>query len=138
MAKNSTVTTVANGNDITDTWGNLVKTSAEAPFLDKKVHVQAYSSTTTFDLDNGSLQLVSLTGDVIVALSNQELYRPFFLIFKHDGTSRAITFFSTIKWSLNDVPTPSAANKYDSYMFIPISYSAPNWTYLGFIAGQEQ
>lgn len=137
MAKNTTITTVANGNDITDTWGNLVKTSSEASFLDKKVYPQAYAGTTTFDLDNGSIQLCNLAGDVTVAVSNQELGRPFSLIFLHDGTSRAFTWFTTIKWAGNEIPVSSLATKYDSFLFIPISYSAPNWTYLGFIIGQD-
>jgi hypothetical protein len=137
MAKNSTITTVANGADVLDTWGNLVKTSVEAVFADKKLYTQAYASPLNFDLDNGSLQIVTLTGSATITISNQEIGRAFTLIFLQDGTgSRTPTFFSTIKWPSNVVPDfTTAGNSYDSFTFLPIANDGGNWTYLGFIVG---
>jgi hypothetical protein len=138
MAKNSTVTNVDPGDDAVASWADLVKASTEAPFADKKVYTASYASSKTIDLDNGSCQLIELEGDITIGLTNQELGRAFVLIFKHDGTSRTINLFSTIKWAYGFVPTSSAATKYDIYMFIPIAYSDPNWTYLGFVVSQDQ
>ena len=139
MAKNSTVTNVDPGDDATASWADLVKASTEAAFADKKVYVETYASNKTIDLNNGSVQSIDLTGDITIALSNQELGRPFVLIFKHDEASRTINLFSTIKWAYNYVPISSQPNKYDVFMFIPIAYTAPStWTYLGFVVSQEQ
>jgi hypothetical protein len=141
MAKNSTVTNVDPGDDAVASWADLVKASAEAPFADKKVYTETYASSKTIDLDNGSIQNIDLTGDITVGLTNQELGRAFVLIFKHDGTSRTINLFSTIKWAYGYTPISSQPNKYDVFMFIPIAYTdtpSPAWTYLGFVVSQEQ
>lgn len=139
MAKNSTVTNVDDGDDLIGSWGDAVKASIEACFSDKKVYEETYASSKTIDLDNGSIQSIELEGDITVALTNQELGRPFVLILKHDGTSRTINLFSTIKWAYNYTPISSQPNKYDVFMFIPIAYTAPStWTYLGFVLSQEQ
>ncbi len=137
MAKDATVTDVTNGDDIVDTWGDAVRTDILNLFADKTVYDQAYAPSTTFDLNNGAIQKCELAGDITIAVSNQKLGRPFVLIVKHDGTSRTINWFSTINWAYSYTPTPSAANKYDVLLFIPIAYSDPNWTYLGFVVGQE-
>jgi hypothetical protein len=138
MALNSTVTNVDDGDDLVASWGDTVKSTVESLFLDKKVYTETYASSKTIDLDNGSIQSINLTGDITITLSNQELGRPFVLIFKHDSTSRTINLFSTIKWAYGYTPVSSQPNKYDVFMFIPITYADPNWTYLGFVIGQEQ
>lgn len=139
MAKNSTVTNVDPGDDATASWADLVKASTEAAFADKKVYPETYSSSKTIDLNNGSIQSIELNGDITVAVTNQELGRPFVLAFLHDEASRTINLFSTIRWAYNYVPIPSQPNKYDVFMFIPIAYTAPStWTYLGFVVAQEQ
>lgn len=138
MAKNSTVTNVDDGDDAVAAWPDAVKETVEALFADKKVYAQAYASSTTFNINNGSIQSCDLDGDITISLSNQEVGRAIVLILKHDESSRTINWFSTIRWAYNYTPIPSAANKYDVFLIIPISYAAPNWTYLGFVIGQEQ
>jgi hypothetical protein len=137
MAKQATVTNVDDGDDVVASWGDLVKADIEALFSDKTIYEQAYGATTTFDLDNGSVQLVELAGNPTLAISNALSGRPFYLIVKQDGTgNRTVTWFSTIYWSYNLIPTLSTgANKYDVFMFIPVSLSPAK--YLGFIVGQD-
>ena len=134
MAKNSTVTTVAAGNDALASWALAVKASVEAAFADKKMHTQAYGSPLTFDLDNGSIQYSALTGSPQLVISNDEIGRPFTLIFKQDATgSRAPTWFSGIKWAFNVTPAFSTnANAYDVFTFIPLTAGS---SYLGFAGG---
>lgn len=135
MAKIATITNVDNGDDVDASWGDLVKADIEALFDDKTLYSETYGATTTFDLDNGAMQIVTLTGSPVLAVSNELTGRPFYLFLKQDGTgNRSVTWFSTIYWAYNLVPTLSTgANKYDGFMFIPLG----SGKYLGFIMGQD-
>jgi hypothetical protein len=137
MAKIATVTNVDDGDDLVGAWGDLVKTDIEALFADKTIYTQAYAATTTFDLNNGAVQMVTLAGNPVLAISNALVGRPFYLIVKQGGAGNGtVTWFSTIYWSYGLTPTLSTgANKYDVFMFIPVDDDPA--TYLGFIVGQD-
>lgn len=131
-----TTTTVTGGADILDDWGNAVKADLDGIIADKTVTTATYASSKTFDLDDGAIQQVTLTGGITAAVTNQVLSRPFVLIFKQDGTGgRQITLFSNILWAYGMTPTSTpAANQYSAFMFIPVAESP--WQYLGFILGE--
>lgn len=137
MAKDSTITNVDNGDDLEGSWGDTVKASVEALFDDKTVYDQAYSATTEIDLNNGAFQKIDLAGNVAIDVVNQKLFRPFAILVKYDADGRTIDFFDTISWAYNYVPVSSANGKYDLFVFIPITFSTPNWTYIGLVAGQD-
>lgn len=134
--KTTTTTTVTAGNDITVTWGNAVKADLDSVISEKTVTATAYASSKTFDLDDGAIQQVTLTGGITAAVTNQVLNRPFVLIFKQDATGgRQITLFSNILWAYGMTPTSApAADQYSAFMFIPVADSP--WQYLGFILGE--
>lgn len=95
-------------------------------------------ATVTFNLDDvtkGNVRAVVLGGNRTLALSNVDVGQRFVLALGQDATgSRTVTWFSTIRWPANVVPTlTTTANKYDVFGFICIASN----TYLGFILGQN-
>lgn len=138
MAKDRTLTSPSGGDDIDASWGQSAYADVGSLFLDKTIVQASYGATTDFDLDDGAFQEVELAGNPVITVSNPILNRPFALSFLQDSTGTRIpTMFSTIIWAYDFTPTfKTAAGERDIFMFIPISYSAPNWTYLGFILGQ--
>lgn len=94
-----------------------------------------YGSTTTFNLSQSDLQIVTLLGNPTLALSNVTAGLPFTLILQQDGTgSRTITsWFSGLSWGALGTPTlTTTPGKKDIFTFL--CTSAGN--YLGFVAGQ--
>jgi len=107
--------------------------------LGKKVSgTETDGVTVTFDLSNktkGTIRTVTLEGNRTLAISNESTDQVFVIKLKQDGTgSRTVTWFSTIKWPGNVVPTlTTTAGKIDVFGFIVTS--ADN--YEGFIVGQN-
>lgn len=88
-------------------------------------------ATVTFDLDAANTHTVTLGGNRTLALSNVDVGQKFIIRLVQDGTgSRTVTWFSTIKWPGNLVPTLTetggktdvfgfictATNQYDGYV----------------------
>lgn len=102
----------------------------------KKLEVTATDgATVTFNLNNGSVQQVTLGGNRTLAVSNDVDFQVFITVIKQDGTgSRTVTWWSNIKWPDGVEPTLSTvANEVDVFGFIRISSTE----YLGFIIGQR-
>jgi hypothetical protein len=119
----------------------LTQTSpvANSPTLNNAITVEssANNSSTNFaiDLANGTLQVITLTGNWVPntgwpAAAAGQFFR---LIVKQDGTgSRTITWPSSVKWPSNTAPTITAtASKADIFDF---SSDGTNW--FGVTAGQ--
>jgi hypothetical protein len=98
-------------------------------------YVQTYASTTTFDLDNGNKQVVTLTGNPTLLLANVISGTAFVIKLKQDATgSRTVTWFDTIHWPSNTVPTlTTTASHWDVFGFIQTATDV----YDGFIVGQD-
>jgi len=99
------------------------------------LYTQSYGSTTTFDIDaNGALQIVTLTGSPMLAVTCTT-NRVFCLTLLQDGSgSHTVTWFSGIKWAGGSAPTlTTTLNKSDTFTFIRTGSGA----YLGFVAGQN-
>lgn len=93
------------------------------------------ASTITFNLTQGSKQIVTLGGNRILALSGTPLQGTFTLILKQDAVGgRSVTWFSGISWANGVVPQLTAtANKRDVFTFINLGSSS----YIGMIAAQN-
>lgn len=94
------------------------------------------SATATCDLDLGNIFFITMpAGNITIALSNAEVGQAFVIrILQDGGGSRTVTWFTTIKWPNNIVPTlTTTASKTDVFGFICTGTE----TYDGFIIGQN-
>ena len=134
MAINRTLTTVTAGTNATAVWANTVYTDLGNVYSDKTVYSATDGTTITFNLNNGSIQTVTLGGNRTLALSNDVDGRSFLIILKQDATgSRTVTWWSNILWAYSVTPVlTTTASKYDVFMFIRIGSN-----YLGFIIDQS-
>lgn len=97
--------------------------------------VSANTSTAyTIDLSNGSVQILTLTGNCTFTFPTATAGRSFILILKQDGTgSRTATWPAAVKWPAGTAPTiTSTASKSDKYIF---TADGTNW--IGSNAGQN-
>jgi hypothetical protein len=88
--------------------------------------VTANTSTAyTVDLANGSLQILTLTGNCTFTFPTPVAGKSFIMILKQDGTgSRTVTWPSSVKWPASTAPTiTSTASKADKYIFTAIDSS---------------
>lgn len=97
--------------------------------------VTANTSTAyTVDLANGSVQILTLTGNCTFTFPTATAGRSFIMILKQDGTgSRTVTWPAAVKWPSGTAPTiTSTASKSDKYIF---TADGTNW--IGSNAGQN-
>ena len=92
------------------------------------------STAYTIDLANGSVQILTLTGNCTFTFPTATAGRSFIMILKQDGTgSRTVTWPSAVKWPAGTAPTiTSTASKADKYVF---TADGTNW--IGSNAGQN-
>lgn len=88
----------------------------------------------TIDLANGTVQILTLTGNCTFTFPTATAGRSFILFLKQDGTgSRTATWPAAVKWPGGTAPTiTSTASKADKYVF---SADGTNW--VGSNAGQN-
>jgi len=97
--------------------------------------VTANTSTAyTIDLANGSLQILTLTGNCTFTFPTATAGRGFTLLLKQDATgSRTATWPAAVKWPASTAPTITAtASKMDKYVFV-----ADGTYWIGSNAGQN-
>lgn len=93
----------------------------------------ADAATVTFDLDEGTRQIVTLGGNRTLAVSNDSDHPVFTIIIGTGAGSFNPTWWSGIRWVGGAAPTvTTAASKYDVFSFILVSAGV----YLGFVVGQ--
>ena len=83
--------------------------------------VTANTSTAyTVDLANGSLQILTLTGNCTFTFPTATAGKGFTMLLKQDGTgSRTVTWPSSVKWPASTAPTiTSTASKGDKFVFV--------------------
>ncbi len=88
----------------------------------------------TIDLANGTVQILTLTGNCTFTFPTATAGRGFTLLLKQDGTgSRTATWPAAVKWPSSTAPTITAtASKMDKYVFVA---DGTNW--IGSNAGQN-
>ena len=141
LALNSGATDVewAAGGDVTLTGTQTLtnKTIEAGTFTNGYTEetVTANTSTAyTIDLANGSVQILTLTGNCTFTFPTATAGKSFILILKQDGTgSRTATWPAAVKWPSGTAPTITAtASKADKYVF---TADGTNW--IGSNAGQN-
>jgi hypothetical protein len=88
--------------------------------------VTANTSTAyTIDITNGTVQILTLTGNCTFTFPTPVAGKSFIMILKQDGTgSRTVTWPSSVKWPASTAPTiTSTASKADKYIFTAIDSS---------------
>jgi len=93
------------------------------------------STAYTISLANGSVQILTLTGNCTYTFPTPVAGQSFTLVQKQDATgSRTVTWPASVKWPASTAPTiTSTASKADKFVFTAIDSS--NW--LGSVAGQN-
>ena len=93
------------------------------------------STAITLDLTNGTVQIITLTGNCVYTFPTPVAGKSFTLIHLQDATgSRTVTWPSTVDWPSATAPTLTAtALKADKFVFTAIS--GTSW--LGSVAGQN-
>ena len=93
------------------------------------------TSTITLDLANGSVQIITLGGNITYTFPTPVAGKSLTLIQKQDGTgSRTVTWPASVKWPAGTAPTITAtASKADKFVFTAIDSSS----WLGSVAGQN-
>ena len=92
------------------------------------------ASAYTIDLSNGSLQILTLTGNCTFTFPTATSGKSFMLLLKQDATgSRTVTWPAAVKWPASTAPTiTSTASKADKYIF-----TADGTYWYGTTAGQN-
>ena len=92
------------------------------------------STAYTIDLANGTLQILTLTGNCTFTFPSAVVGKSFMLLLKQDGTgSRTVTWPASVKWPNSTAPTVTGtASRLDKYVF---TSDGTNW--YGSNAGQN-
>lgn len=78
------------------------------------------STAITLDLTNGTVQIITLTGNCTFTFPTATAGKGFTLLLKQDATgSRTVTWPASVKWPASTAPTiTSTASKGDKYVFV--------------------
>lgn len=130
----NTLTGVA-GTTATQTLTN--KTIEGGTFTNGYIEESVVANTSTaytIDLANGTLQILTLTGNCTFTFPSAVVGKSFMLLLKQDGTgSRTVTWPAAVKWPSSTAPTMTAtASRLDKYVF---TSDGTNW--YGSNAGQN-
>jgi hypothetical protein len=92
------------------------------------------STAITLDLANGTLQIITLTGNCVYTFPTATAGKSFTLFQKQDATgSRTVTWPASVKWPSSTTPTiTSTASKGDKFVF-----TADGTYWWGSVAGQN-
>lgn len=135
----STIQTTASTGNVTLTGAQTLtnKTIEAGTFTNGYTEETATANTGTaytIDLANGTVQILTLTGNCTFTFPATTAGRSFILLLKQDGTGgRTATWPATVKWPGGTAPTiTSTASKADKFIF---TADGTNW--LGSNAGQN-
>jgi hypothetical protein len=86
----------------------------------EEVNTANTSTAYTVDLANGSVQILTLTGNCTFTFPTATAGKGFTMLLKQDGTgSRTVTWPSSVKWPASTAPTiTSTASKGDKFVFV--------------------
>ena len=116
--------TAATGDVTTTGTQTLTNKTLENPTITngytEEVATANTSTAYTIDLANGSVQILTLTGNATLTFPANTAGKSFLLLLKQDGTgSRTVTWDSDVKWAGSTAPTITAtASKADIYSFV--------------------
>jgi hypothetical protein len=91
------------------------------------------STAITLALTNGTVQIITLTGNATITMPTATSGKSFILLLKQDATGSRTVTWSTVKWPGGTAPTiTSTASKQDIYSFFA---DGTNW--YGITVGQN-
>lgn len=91
------------------------------------------STAITLSLANGTVQIITLTGNATITMPTAVSGKSFIMFLKQDGTGSRTVTWSTVKWPGGTAPTiTSTASKQDIYSFFS---DGTNW--YGVTVGQN-
>ena len=91
------------------------------------------STAITLALTNGTVQIITLTGNATITMPTATSGKSFILMLKQDGTGSRTVTWSTVKWPSGTAPTiTSTASKQDIFSFFA---DGTNW--YGVTVGQN-
>ena len=91
------------------------------------------STAITLDLANGTVQIITLTGNATITMPTATSGKSFIMYLKQDGTGSRTVTWSTVKWPGGTTPTITAtASKQDIFSFFA---DGTNW--YGVTVGQN-
>lgn len=83
------------------------------------------STAITLDLTNGTVQIITLTGNATITMPTATSGKSFLLMLKQDGTGSRTVTWSTVKWAGGTAPTiTSTASRLDLLSFFA---DGTNW-----------
>lgn len=83
------------------------------------------STAITLDLANGTVQIITLTGNATITMPTATSGKSFLLMLKQDGTGSRTVTWSTVKWPAGTAPTiTSTASRQDMFSFFA---DGTNW-----------
>jgi hypothetical protein len=83
------------------------------------------TSTITLDLANGTVQIITLGGNVTITMPTATSGKSFVMLLKQDGTGSRTVTWSTVKWAGGTAPTiTSTASRQDILSFFA---DGTNW-----------
>jgi hypothetical protein len=83
------------------------------------------STAITLDLANGTVQIITLTGNATITMPTATSGKSFILMLKQDGTGSRTVTWSTVKWAGGTAPTiTSTASRQDILSFFA---DGTNW-----------
>jgi len=91
------------------------------------------STAITLDLANGTVQIITLTGNATVTMPTATAGKSFILLLKQDATGSRTVTWSTVKWAGGTAPTiTGTASRQDIFSFFA---DGTNW--YGTVVGQN-
>jgi hypothetical protein len=83
------------------------------------------STAITLALTNGTVQIITLTGNATITMPTATSGKSFILLLKQDATGSRTVTWTTVKWPAGTAPTiTSTASKQDIYSFFA---DGTNW-----------
>ena len=91
------------------------------------------STAITLDLANGTVQIITLTGNATITMPTATSGKSFVMMLKQDGTGSRTVTWSTVKWAGGTAPTiTSTASRLDL-----LSFFADGTNWYGVVVGQN-
>lgn len=139
LVSKGTGTVQANGADLVTATSTttLTNKTIEAGTFTNGYTEEVYTANTgtalTVNLANGSIQILTLTGNATITMPTATSGKSFVILLKQDATGSRTVTWTTVKWPANTAPTITAtASKMDKFVF---TADGTNW--YGSVAGQD-